>query len=145
MAEAALAELLDDPVLLPVTAMLLVDGGAAELNPPEWIEKLRSQVILPSAAGDDPRPDPQMLQSPTLLSTDQNGWIELTTDGEHVGGGVDDVNSCLQVSYSPSFTLKISSARIPWASRCTASAVSASGASTKQKSLPVLSSYQYLI
>jgi beta-lactamase superfamily II metal-dependent hydrolase len=45
-------------------------------------------VLLSVAAGDTQgRPDPQVLeavQGRTLLRTDQNGWIELTTDGEQM-------------------------------------------------------------
>jgi competence protein ComEC len=87
MDEAALKTLLDDPVLTQVTALMLSDGGAAELNPPEWIEKLRPQAVLLSAAADDPGPDPQVLealQGYNLLRTDRNGWIELATDGEQM-------------------------------------------------------------
>jgi competence protein ComEC len=87
MDEAALAQMLDDPALIPVTALLLVDGGAAELNPPEWIEKLRPQVVLLSAAADAGGPDPQVLDSLkgyNMLRTDKNGWIEISTDGEQM-------------------------------------------------------------
>ena len=57
--------------------------------PPEWIERWQPQVILLSvAAGDaEGRPDPQVLQvlqGRTLLRTDQNGWIELSTDAEEL-------------------------------------------------------------
>src|SRR2546422_9899910 len=45
--------------------------------------------------------------------------------------------------YTPSLTSIISSATPPWASRCTASAASLLGASQRQKTLPVPSSYQY--
>jgi beta-lactamase superfamily II metal-dependent hydrolase len=45
-------------------------------------------VLLSVAAGDEEgRPDPQVLQAlegHTLLRTDQNGWIELSTDGERM-------------------------------------------------------------
>ena len=44
--------------------------------------------------------------------------------------------------YAPSLTSTRLSAISPWASRCTAMAASASGASTRQKTLPVVSSYQ---
>ena len=84
--EAMLADLLDDPGLTPVTALLLADGGAAELNPPEWVEKLRPQVVMLSAGAGD-QPDPEVvaaLDGYTVLRTDRNGWIELTTDGEQM-------------------------------------------------------------
>ncbi len=50
---------------------------------------LSPQVVLLSvAAGDrEGRPDPETLEAVdgyTLLRTDQNGWIELTTDGDRL-------------------------------------------------------------
>jgi hypothetical protein len=45
-------------------------------------------VLLSVAAGDEEgRPDQQVLQSiqsRSLLRTDKNGWIELSTDGERL-------------------------------------------------------------
>jgi competence protein ComEC len=81
--------LLRDPSLAPVTALLLADSGSAELNPPGWITRLQPQVILLSVGAGDRygRPDPETLQAAqgyTLLRTDQNGWIELSTDGENM-------------------------------------------------------------
>ena len=71
----------------PVTALLLADGGYAPANPPEWIANLRPQVVLLSVAALNreglPSPETlQTIQGYTLLRTDRNGWIELTTDGE---------------------------------------------------------------
>jgi beta-lactamase superfamily II metal-dependent hydrolase len=71
---------------LPVTALLLASGGYAPLNPPEWIERWRPQVVLLSVAAGDAqgRPGPQVLQAVQgrmLLRTDRNGWIKLSTDG----------------------------------------------------------------
>jgi competence protein ComEC len=87
MDEDTLETMLEDPALTSVTALLLADGGALDLNPPEWIAKLRPQVVLLSAAADDAAPDPEVqeaLQGYTLLRTAKNGWIELTTDGEQM-------------------------------------------------------------
>ncbi len=87
MDEAALRTLLDDSTLTPVTALLLAEGGAAELNPQAWIAKLRPQVVLLSAAADEVAPDSEVqaaLQGYNLLRTDRNGWIELATDGEQL-------------------------------------------------------------
>jgi competence protein ComEC len=72
-----------------VTALLLADGGYAPSNPPEWIAAMRPQVVLLSVAGGDRegRPDAEVLEaleSYTLLRTDQNGWIELSTDWEQM-------------------------------------------------------------
>jgi len=71
----------------PVTALLLADGGYAPSNPTEWIAALRPQVVLLSVAAGNreglPSPETlQTIQGYTLLRTDRNGWIELTTDGE---------------------------------------------------------------
>lgn len=75
------------PSLKSLTTSLLAEGGYAPLYPPEQIEKLRPQVVLLSDAAGDGGLDPQVLdtlQGYTLLRTDQNGWIELTTDGEQI-------------------------------------------------------------
>ena len=84
-----LETLQDDPRLGQVTALLLAESGYAPVNPPEWIEKLRPQVILLSVAADDREglPGPETLaavEGYTLLRTDRNGWIELTTNGEQM-------------------------------------------------------------
>jgi hypothetical protein len=60
-------------------ALLLAEGGMPTIYPPEWIGKLRPQVVLFSTGADDPRcqPDPELLQAMegyTLLRTDRNGW-----------------------------------------------------------------------
>jgi len=73
----------------PVTALLLADQGYAPANPPQWIANLRPQVVLLSVAAGNreglPSPETlQALQGYTLLRTDRNGWIELTTDGEQM-------------------------------------------------------------
>jgi beta-lactamase superfamily II metal-dependent hydrolase len=73
----------------PVTALLLAEGGYAPLNPPAWIANLRPQVVLLSVAPGDRegRPSPETLEAVdgyTLLRTDRNGWIELSTDGEQL-------------------------------------------------------------
>jgi competence protein ComEC len=75
-----------DPRLRQVSAYLLADRGRDWLNPPEWIDRLQPQVVLLSvAAGDwDGFPPPETLQALegyTLLRTDRNGWIHLSTDG----------------------------------------------------------------
>ncbi len=81
-----LAELENGKAIGPVTALLLADSGYAQTNPPEWIAALRPQVaILDVAAGDpDGLPDPTVIDSLTgitLLRTDRNGWIDVSTDG----------------------------------------------------------------
>jgi competence protein ComEC len=81
--------LLEEPGPLPVNALLLAGSGAAELNPPEWLQAWEPQLALLSVGTGDrrARPDPQVLeavQGYTLLRTDRNGWVELTTDGERL-------------------------------------------------------------
>ena len=96
------AEQLADPHFLqslpPVTALLLAESGYAPLNPPGWIGKLKPQVVLLSvAAGDrEGRPDPETLEAVedyTLLRTDRNGWIEITTDGEQMWVEVERIDT----------------------------------------------------
>jgi len=69
-----------------VTMLLLADAGFAPLNPPEWIKALHPQLAVLSVAAGDPDglPDQAVLdelQGLTLLRTDQNGWIKVSTDG----------------------------------------------------------------
>jgi competence protein ComEC len=73
----------------PVSALLLADHGYAPINPPEWINSLRPQVALLSvSAGDrDGLPSAETLaalEGYTLLRTDQNGWVHLSTNGEQM-------------------------------------------------------------
>ncbi len=70
----------------PVTALLLADSGYAPSNPPEWIGGLHPQVVILSVAAGDPDGLPAQsvldsLSGVTLLRTDRNGWISLSTDG----------------------------------------------------------------
>ena len=82
----ALAELENGKAIGPVTTLLLADSGFAQTNPPEWIANLRPLVVILSVAAGDPDglPDQSVLDSlagTTLLRTDRNGWIQITTDG----------------------------------------------------------------
>jgi competence protein ComEC len=70
----------------PATAFLLADGGYGPSNPPEWIAALHPQVILLSPSPQQ-APDAGLLAAlagHTLLRTDQQGWIRLSTDGERL-------------------------------------------------------------
>ncbi len=72
-----------------VDVLLLADSGYAPLNPPEWITYLDPRLALLSVApGDrDGLPDAATLAAlggRTLLRTDRNGWIQLSTDGEQM-------------------------------------------------------------
>ncbi len=78
----------------PVTALLLSESGYAQANPPEWLFNLSPQIYMLSVAGDDSfgMPSPQtltLLQNQTLLRTDKNGWIRLSTDGEQLWAEVE--------------------------------------------------------
>jgi competence protein ComEC len=73
----------------PVSALLLADSGYAPANPPEWVANLNPQLVLLSVSARDGegRPSPEMMEiihGYTLLRTDRNGWIELSTDGEQM-------------------------------------------------------------
>ena len=98
-----LEQLMTDPNLSTVTALLLADSGYAPANPPQWIEVLHPEVLHPEvvllsvAPGDrEGRPSPETLetlQGYTLLRTDRNGWIELSTDGEQMWVEVERIDS----------------------------------------------------
>jgi competence protein ComEC len=73
----------------PVSALLLADNGYAPANPVEWIENLSPEIVLLSVSGKDGSGMPseetlQAVEGYTLLRTDRNGWIELSTDGERM-------------------------------------------------------------
>jgi beta-lactamase superfamily II metal-dependent hydrolase len=78
-----------DPELKDLTALLLPESGYAPANPPAWIRSLNPQLVLLSVAADDwrGRPAPETLEAVAdyqLLRTDQNGWIQLSTDGDQL-------------------------------------------------------------
>jgi competence protein ComEC len=73
----------------PVSALLLADNGYAPSNPPEWIENLSPEIVLLSVSSLDSGGMPsketlEAVEEYTLLRTNQNGWIELSTDGEQM-------------------------------------------------------------
>jgi beta-lactamase superfamily II metal-dependent hydrolase len=83
------ASLQDEPGPMPVNALLLVSSGAADSNPPEWLQAWKPQVMLLSGGAGDrrTRPAPEVLQAVqgyNLLRTDQNRWVHLSTDGERM-------------------------------------------------------------
>ena len=84
-----LAGLKNGKAIGPVTALLLADSGYAPSNPPEWIAALHPQIVILSVAAGDPNglPDQSLvngLSGTSLLRTDLNGWIEVSTDGAGV-------------------------------------------------------------
>jgi competence protein ComEC len=89
MSFEALDELRNGASVGPVSVLSLADSGYAPSNPPEWIANLNPELmILNVAAGDvNGLPDGDVLESVkdySLLRTDQNGWIEITTNGEQM-------------------------------------------------------------
>ncbi len=78
-----------DPELKHLTALLLPESGYAPANPPDWINRHYPQLVLLSVAADDwrGRPAPETLAAVadySLLRTDQNGWIQLSTDSDQL-------------------------------------------------------------
>jgi competence protein ComEC len=72
-----------------ISAVLLAESGYAPLNPPDFISFLHPQLALLSVAPADKSdlPSPETLdalEGYNLMRTDQNGWIELTTDGSQM-------------------------------------------------------------
>jgi competence protein ComEC len=85
----ALYAIQDNSAMRNISALLLPESGYAPLNPPEFISSLNPQLALLSVASADrtglPSPETlEALQGYNLLRTDQNGWIELTTDGSQM-------------------------------------------------------------
>jgi len=86
MSFEALDELGDGSAVGAVNVLLLADAGYAASNPTEWISNLNPELVLLSvdAADENGMPDREVLESIKdfeLLRTDQNGWIDITTDG----------------------------------------------------------------
>jgi competence protein ComEC len=86
MSFEALDELRLGAEIGPVSLLSLADSGYGPSNPPEWIANLNPELILlsVSAADQNGMPDSTVLETIEdyeLLRTDQNGWIEITTDG----------------------------------------------------------------
>jgi beta-lactamase superfamily II metal-dependent hydrolase len=72
-----------------VSVLSLADSGYAASNPPEWIANLNPELVVLSVAAADQNgmPDRDVLetvQDYELLRTDQNGWIDITTNGKQM-------------------------------------------------------------
>ncbi|MEW6030900.1 MAG: ComEC/Rec2 family competence protein [Chloroflexota bacterium] len=85
----SLAELEYGQEIGQVSALLLADNGYAPSNPSEWITELRPQAVLLSVDTADlnGRPDAELLETLegyTLLRTDVNGWVHLSSDGREM-------------------------------------------------------------
>jgi competence protein ComEC len=82
----ALEELNYGKDIKTVSLLLIADSGYAPINPPEWITNLSPQLIVLSVAAGDKDGLPhkgtlEAVEDYPVLRTDQNGWIEVTTDG----------------------------------------------------------------
>jgi len=89
MSFEALDELRNGASVGPVNVLSLADSGYAASNPPEWLANLNPELVLLSvdAADENGMPDSEVLESVKdydLLRTDQNGWVEITTDGKQM-------------------------------------------------------------
>jgi len=70
----------------PVSVLSLADSGYAASNPEEWIVNLNPELVVlsVSAADEYGMPDGEVLETLkdyALLRTDQNGWIDVSTNG----------------------------------------------------------------
>ena len=97
MSFEALDELHEGADVGPVSVLSLADAGYAVSNPPEWIANLNPELVLLSvgAADENGMPDSEVLETIKdyqLLRTDQNGWVEITTDGERMWVNVERKN-----------------------------------------------------
>jgi competence protein ComEC len=89
MSFEALDELRSGAEVGPVSVLSLADSGYAVSNPPGWFANLNPELVLlsVSAADENGMPDSEVLEALKdyeLLRTDQNGWVEITTDGEQM-------------------------------------------------------------
>ncbi|HCB01250.1 MAG TPA: hypothetical protein DEP19_02610 [Anaerolineae bacterium] len=69
-----------------VDVLLLADSGYAPSNPADLFENLTPQLVVLSVAAGDPDGLPSQdtldsLEGYSLLRTDRNGWIDISTDG----------------------------------------------------------------
>ena len=89
MSFEALDTLKDGAAIGPVSVLSLADSGYAASNPRDWITNLNPELVLlsVSAADENGMPDSEVMDSIKdydLLRTDQNGWVEVTTDGKEM-------------------------------------------------------------
>jgi competence protein ComEC len=98
MSFEALDELRNGAEIGPVSVLALADAGYGASNPPEWIANLNPEIVELSvdAADQNGMPDSFVLESVKdyeLLRTDQNGWVEVTTNGEQMWVNVERKSS----------------------------------------------------
>jgi hypothetical protein len=85
----ALDDLQQNSAMSNISALLLAESGYAPVNPPGLIGQLNPQVAVLSVASADKTglPSPETIQSLrgyNLLRTDNNGCIQVTTDGKQM-------------------------------------------------------------
>ena len=85
----ALDELQYGKSIGPVSVLLLADSGYAASNPKEWVVNLNPELVVLSvdAADQNGMPDGEVLDTVkdyALVRTDQNGWIEIATNGSQM-------------------------------------------------------------
>jgi competence protein ComEC len=67
------------------SVFVLAGNGSIELNPPSLIRRLNPMLILVvSDPGDSGSLDALEIHSDHILTTERNGWIQITTDGEQM-------------------------------------------------------------
>jgi hypothetical protein len=67
------------------SAILLAGHGELQLNPPSLVKRLHPALILINSDTDDPEKTSAFdIGDSTIMTTDQNGWVHLTTDGEQI-------------------------------------------------------------
>jgi competence protein ComEC len=85
----AMEDLINSSAMRSLSALVLPESGYAPLNPPELFANLSPQLAVLSVAPGDrsglPSPETlEALEGYNLLRTDQNGWIEISTDGKQM-------------------------------------------------------------
>jgi len=75
--------------VLEANVLLLPGSGDAELNPADWLASLSLSTVVISVDalnryGRPAQDTLDTLQGTQVLRTDANGWIEFSTDGEHL-------------------------------------------------------------
>jgi competence protein ComEC len=86
MSFEALDELGYGENIAPVSVLSLADSGYGASNPEDWVVNLNPELVVlsVSAADENGMPDGEVLETVkdyALLRTDQNGWIEISTNG----------------------------------------------------------------
>lgn len=99
-------ELAADDSLPALTGLLLADSGLAQLNSAGWIDFLDPQLVILSISADNfsGLPDQETLDSlgeRTLLRTDINGWIELSSDGHSIWVDVEFPSPAIPLTLTP--------------------------------------------